>query len=509
MNFMAMIIVLSPVVVVALIISPPPLFSTSRHSTATTTSIITTTTTTSGYDQTCMCPFRSNNSFQKKNNSNSNYKRHNNRHHLVTLEATTTTRSTQSQTTTIKTYKHTLAILTLPTKSTDRIANEAILSTCMAHTTDKLSIVLRCRDDVTPHLHDLRGYVGEIYSLAWDVVLNLKQPQSGELLNVIVYPHNLPNAAAEAWITHRDDLECICSHDSIIGWETTQSMGSGREYDKIKGSGLGGLDQFVEAVNGDRMVRGLKHVVSLHVDDWPRAIWTDENVVFLEDEDGDNNNNNDDGNIDNGPSSQEDVSEMFLRDSEEKEPDLNCGLISGYRIPSSSLYSSVAVGGTFDGMHYGHRKLLTLAVSSVLPNTGRLTIGITTDEMLQQKEYSELIPKLSERIKGVRNFVDTLAPGMKNRVKIVPILDKFGPPGAAHDSDVYHEKNDYDALVLSHETLETGRMLNKHRVQVLGLSPLKLLCTRRTEAYGMSSTTLRRIKHQQEFMETCDMDGNP
>mmetsp|Transcript_11689 Transcript_11689/g.21858 ORF Transcript_11689/g.21858 Transcript_11689/m.21858 type:complete len:493 (-) Transcript_11689:89-1567(-) len=416
-----------------------------------------------------------------------------------------------------KLFQHTLAILTLPTKSTDRIANEAILSTSMAHTSEKLSIVLRCQDDVTPHLHDLRGYVGEIYSLAWDVVLNLKQPQQQSnggdllLLNIIVYPHNLPNAAAEAWITHREDLECICSHDSIIGWETTESMGSGREYDHIKGSGVGGLDQFVEAVNGDRHVRGLKSVVSLHVDEWPDAIWTDENVVFLEDEDGYHDNDkkkrSSSSNISSSSERRMGVVDNDNHDHDD-EPDLNCGLISGYRIPSSSLYKSVAVGGTFDGMHYGHRKLLTLAVSSVLPNTGRLTIGITTDEMLQQKEYSELIPSLNERIKGVRNFVDTLAPGMKNRVKIVPILDKFGPPGAAHDSDVYHEKNDYDALVLSHETLETGRMLNKHRIQVLGMPPLTLLCTRRTEAYGMSSTTLRRMKHQQEVMETCDIDGS-
>lgn len=355
--------------------------------------------------------------------------------------------------------------------------------------------------------------MGEIYSLAWDVVLNLKQPQQQSnggdlLLNIIVYPHNLPNAAAEAWITHREDLECVCSHDSIIGWETTESMGSGREYDHIKGSGVGGLDQFVEAVNGDRHVRGLKSVVSLHVDEWPDAIWTDENVVFLEDEDGYHDNDKKKSSSSSNSSSKRRMGVVDNDNHDHDEPDLNCGLISGYRIPSSSLYKSVAVGGTFDGMHYGHRKLLTLAVSSVLPNTGRLTIGITTDEMLQQKEYSELIPSLNERIKGVRNFVDTLAPGMKNRVKIVPILDKFGPPGAAHDSDVYHEKNDYDALVLSHETLETGRMLNKHRMQVLGMSPLKLLCTRRTEAYGMSSTTLRRMKHQQEVMETCDIDSN-
>ena len=90
-------------------------------------------------------------------------------------------------------YKHTLAVLTLPTTSKDRIANEAILTTCMAHTSSKLSVVLRCQDGITPQLNDLRGYVGEVYSLAWDVVLNLNgESQSSELLNVLIYPRNLP-----------------------------------------------------------------------------------------------------------------------------------------------------------------------------------------------------------------------------------------------------------------------------------------------------------------------------
>ena len=379
-------------------------------------------------------------------------------------------------------YKHTLAILTLPTKSTDRIANEAILSTCMSHTTEKLSIALRCQDGIAPHLHHLRGYVGEIYSLAWDVVLNLKDESVDELMNVIIYPHNLPNAAAEAWITHRNDLECICSHDSIIGWETTGSMGNGLKFDHVEGKGVGGLEHFVQAVNDDRKNRGLKEVSSLEVEDWPQAIWTDTNVMFMEDD-------------------EENLKPNSIESNAE-----NSGLVGGYRIPSTSLFKSVAVGGTFDGMHYGHRKLLTLAVSSVLPNTGKLTIGITTDEMLQQKEFSELIPHINERIKGVRDFVDTLAPGMKNRVRIVPIVDQFGPPGSAHDSNIYNEKNDYDALVLSHETLETGRMLNQHRVDMLGMDPLTLLCTRRTEAYGMSSTTLRKIRNQNKIMDVCKTD---
>jgi phosphopantetheine adenylyltransferase len=183
---------------------------------------------------------------------------------------------------------------------------------------------------------------------------------------------------------------------------------------------------------------------------------------------------------------------------------------AGYQLPSSSLFNSVAVGGTFDSLHYGHRKLLTLAVSAVVPTTGKLLIGITTDEMLQSKAYAEYIPKLNERVQGVRDFVDSLAPGMKNRVRIVPIRDKYGPPGVPSDSDVYTGiPNDFDALVLSHETLPTGQSLNEHRVTHLGLPPLTLLCTRRTEAHGMSSTALRRMKRLYDETSSATAIGSP
>jgi hypothetical protein len=75
-----------------------------------------------------------------------------------------------------------------------------------------------------------------------------------------------------------------------------------------------------------------------------------------------------------------------------------------------------------------------------------------------------------------------------SRVKLVPLDDNFGPPGHAGTAHLF------DALVLSHETLQTGFELNQHRQHVLGLPPLQLLCTRRTEAHGMSSTTLRRLR---------------
>jgi phosphopantetheine adenylyltransferase len=82
---------------------------------------------------------------------------------------------------------------------------------------------------------------------------------------------------------------------------------------------------------------------------------------------------------------------------------------------------------------------------------------------------------------------------MKNRIRCVSISDEFGPPGQMG--------NDFDALVLSHETLFTGKKLNKHR-ESLGMRPLKLLCTQRTEPHSMSSTALRRIRIPKSTLET-------
>lgn len=355
--------------------------------------------------------------------------------------------------------------------------------------------------------------------MAWDVVLNiqnhptssiLNKQKESELLNIIIYPQHLPNAAPESWITHRPDLQCICSHSSIIGWTSNTSFSSsskGKFFENVEGSGLGGLQSHVDAVNDDRKRRGLEEVVSLDVDGddndggdggWPevcknRELGVDDHVLFLEDDVIGNNMSASTTSTTTTSSESSTAGTNYNSDNEN-----SSGAIGHYRIPHSSLYNSVAVGGTFDGVHYGHRKLLTLAISSVLPNTGKLIIGITTDEMLQQKEYAEYIPPLKQRIQSVRDFVDDLAPGMKNRVKIVPIKDKYGPPGTDPGSNVYEGiENDFDALVLSHETLPTGNKLNQYRVDVLGMKPLMLLCTRRTEAYGMSSTTLRRIRSQQ------------
>ena len=61
------------------------------------------------------------------------------------------------------------------------------------------------------------------------------------------------------------------------------------------------------------------------------------------------------------------------------------------------------VAGTFDRLHIGHKILLS---ESVLLTTKKLLIGITDDQMIQEKSLYEQIEPLNLRIKNVKTFLN-------------------------------------------------------------------------------------------------------
>jgi cytidyltransferase-like protein len=305
-------------------------------------------------------------------------------------------------------YQHTLAILAMPATSVDRIVNENILNTAVA-SSHKLSVVLRCQGREAPTVAALRRYVGEIYSQLWDCVME----ESEELmdLDVVVYPQNLPNAAPESWLDIQPDLDCVCSHDALTGWVSEAATGRGTRFQNSQG--VGGLEAHVQALNRERSSRGLSVVEALPVPLGDAlipgsSVEKSPLVVFLEDDQG-------------AQSNLAFQMNRNMNDSREDRDDSSsngAGLLGGaVRASSEPLYDSVAVGGTFDGLHFGHRKLLTLAVSSVTPVTGRLLVGVTMDAMLTRKAYADYLPDLEERMAGVRQFLQRLAPGIMKYVR--------------------------------------------------------------------------------------------
>jgi len=139
-------------------------------------------------------------------------------------------------------------------------------------------------------------------------------------------------------------------------------------------------------------------------------------------------------------------------------------------------FQRVAVGGTFDQLHNGHKKLLTLAAGCCEEN---MVIGITGDEMLKKKSNAGMISSYSQRAKNVVDFLQLVKPSL--RYEPVEIQDPFGP--TITDATI-------QAIVVSSETVPGANKINQLRSES-GMPPLAIFVSRRSEGATLSSTFLR------------------
>ena len=87
-------------------------------------------------------------------------------------------------------------------------------------------------------------------------------------------------------------------------------------------------------------------------------------------------------------------------------------------------YNLVAMGGTFDHLHAGHKRLLTAAAHVC---TGILTIGVTSDAYLakKSKSFGNMIEPCAIRIQHVFDFLSTIKPSLT--LELLSIDDGAGP----------------------------------------------------------------------------------
>lgn len=143
------------------------------------------------------------------------------------------------------------------------------------------------------------------------------------------------------------------------------------------------------------------------------------------------------------------------------------------------MYENVALGGTFDNMHYGHCKLLTLAA---LCCSKCLTVGITGDSMLSMKSNANMISNFPYRRDAVNSFIQSIKPVLE--LRLPELSDPFGP--AITDPNI-------QAIVVSSETIRGAFKINSIRLE-RGLLPLAVLVTYRTDSVVLSSTFIREKK---------------
>lgn len=108
----------------------------------------------------------------------------------------------------------------------------------------------------------------------------------------------------------------------------------------------------------------------------------------------------------------------------------------------------VMVGGTFDPLHDGHKRLLSRSFELAGPD-GHVVIGLTTDPFASRKTHP--IRPFEKRRADLEHFIA----GKKFAASftIEPLTDKYG---SALDAD-------FDAIIVSEETLPVAVEINKLR----------------------------------------------
>jgi pantetheine-phosphate adenylyltransferase len=111
---------------------------------------------------------------------------------------------------------------------------------------------------------------------------------------------------------------------------------------------------------------------------------------------------------------------------------------------------TVVVGGTFEQLHSGHRKLIL----SALQVGDRIIIGLSSDSFALNLKKNHHISSYESRLTKLKTLFSEI--NASHRVTIVPLNDSYGP--AVTDETI-------SRIVVSPETLENAFKINRIRVQ--------------------------------------------
>ncbi|OAX41984.1 Nucleotidylyl transferase [Rhizopogon vinicolor AM-OR11-026] len=142
---------------------------------------------------------------------------------------------------------------------------------------------------------------------------------------------------------------------------------------------------------------------------------------------------------------------------------------------SPSSYPVVALGGTFDHLHAGHKILLCMAAWIA---SSKVIVGVTDDDLLKNKSNKHVLESMTVRMERTRSFLQLFRPDLE--YEIVPLRDVCGPTG--WDPNI-------QALVVSMETLPGAAAIDKKRAAE-SLPPL------RTFVIDVISSESEKLDHE-------------
>jgi pantetheine-phosphate adenylyltransferase len=125
----------------------------------------------------------------------------------------------------------------------------------------------------------------------------------------------------------------------------------------------------------------------------------------------------------------------------------------------SKKFKTVAVGGTFDEFHRGHRALLLKAFEV----GEQVLIGLSSDGFAKKLSKPHETAPYEQRLEELKAFLRKH--GFSERAKIISLNDVYGV--------TLSSKGCLEALVVSKETEPTSIKINEKRKE-LGLHPLHI-----------------------------------
>jgi pantetheine-phosphate adenylyltransferase len=151
------------------------------------------------------------------------------------------------------------------------------------------------------------------------------------------------------------------------------------------------------------------------------------------------------------------------------------------------IFETVAMGGTFDLFHRGHRTLIMKAFEI----GNHVIIGLCSDDFLNKLRKPHGIAPYAQRLEELTSFLKQN--GFLERAEIVPLDDAYG---------VTLSDKRIDAIVVSEETEPRAHEINEKR-KSLGLSSLPIVAVKMVlseDHYPISSTRI--------WFEEIDREGN-
>ncbi|RBI64135.1 phosphopantetheine adenylyltransferase [halophilic archaeon] len=155
----------------------------------------------------------------------------------------------------------------------------------------------------------------------------------------------------------------------------------------------------------------------------------------------------------------------------------------------------VALGGTFDPVHDGHRKLFERAFER-----GDVTVGLTSDELAPKTRHVDrYVRPFEERKRDLEAELRSIAEEFDREFQVRKLEE---PTGIATEPQ-------FDALVVSPETRDGGQRINEIREQ-RGHDPLEILVVDHVEAEDgdiISSTRIVEGEIDEHGNLTPERDG--